>query len=39
MAEQLKDILGEKLLSLPVGGEVDISQLPSPEVISFNFCL
>ncbi|KAF4789337.1 1-phosphatidylinositol 4,5-bisphosphate phosphodiesterase zeta-1 [Turdus rufiventris] len=36
MAEQLKDILGEKLLSLPVGGEVDISQLPSPEALKFK---
>lgn len=37
MADYLKSILGDKLLSSPIGGEVDMTQLPSPEVISFSF--
>ncbi|NXD44427.1 PLCZ1 phosphodiesterase, partial [Copsychus sechellarum] len=36
MADCLKAILGEKLLSLPVGGEVDMSRLPSPEALKFK---
>ncbi|KAM7055789.1 1-phosphatidylinositol 4,5-bisphosphate phosphodiesterase zeta-1 [Acridotheres tristis] len=36
MADCLKTILGDKLLSSPIGGEVEISQLPSPEALKFK---
>ncbi|NWZ39945.1 PLCZ1 phosphodiesterase, partial [Brachypodius atriceps] len=36
MAECLKTILGDKLLSSPIGGEVDMTQLPSPEALKFK---
>uniref|UniRef100_A0A8C5UQI5 Phosphoinositide phospholipase C n=1 Tax=Malurus cyaneus samueli TaxID=2593467 RepID=A0A8C5UQI5_9PASS len=36
MAECMKNILGEKLLSSPIGGEVDMTQLPSPESLKFK---
>ncbi|NXQ31421.1 PLCZ1 phosphodiesterase, partial [Alaudala cheleensis] len=36
MAECLKTILGDKLLSSPIGGEVDVHQLPSPEALKFK---
>ncbi|NXR70329.1 PLCZ1 phosphodiesterase, partial [Rhadina sibilatrix] len=36
MAECLKTILGDKLLSSPIGGDVDITQLPSPEALKFK---
>ncbi|XP_062348585.1 1-phosphatidylinositol 4,5-bisphosphate phosphodiesterase zeta-1 [Cinclus cinclus] len=36
MADCLKTILGDKLLSSPVGGEVDIARLPSPEALKFK---
>uniref|UniRef100_A0A674HK96 Phosphoinositide phospholipase C n=1 Tax=Taeniopygia guttata TaxID=59729 RepID=A0A674HK96_TAEGU len=36
MAECLKTILGDKLLSTPIGGEVDMTRLPSPEVLDFG---
>ncbi|NXO45629.1 PLCZ1 phosphodiesterase, partial [Locustella ochotensis] len=36
MAECLKTILGDKLLSSPIGGEVDMTRLPSPEALKFK---
>ncbi|OWK62489.1 1-phosphatidylinositol 4,5-bisphosphate phosphodiesterase zeta-1 [Lonchura striata] len=36
MAECLKTILGDKLLSTPIGGEVDMTRLPSPEALKFK---
>ncbi|NXK59680.1 PLCZ1 phosphodiesterase, partial [Sylvietta virens] len=36
MADCLKTILGDKLLSSPIGGEVDVTQLPSPEALKFK---
>ncbi|NXL78669.1 PLCZ1 phosphodiesterase, partial [Leptocoma aspasia] len=36
MAECLKSILGDKLLSTPIGGEVDMTRLPSPEALKFK---
>ncbi|NXW74945.1 1-phosphatidylinositol 4,5-bisphosphate phosphodiesterase zeta-1 [Hirundo rustica] len=36
MADCLKTILGEKLLSSPIGGEVDMTRLPSPEALKFK---
>ncbi|NXC86553.1 PLCZ1 phosphodiesterase, partial [Cercotrichas coryphoeus] len=36
MADCLKTILGDKLLSLPVSGEVDMNRLPSPEALKFK---
>ncbi|NXK90001.1 PLCZ1 phosphodiesterase, partial [Formicarius rufipectus] len=36
MAECLKSILGEKLLTWPLGGEVDMTRLPSPEALKFK---
>ncbi|NXR25285.1 PLCZ1 phosphodiesterase, partial [Cinclus mexicanus] len=36
MADCLKTILGDKLLSSPIGGEVDIARLPSPEALKFK---
>ncbi|KAI1238753.1 hypothetical protein IHE44_0011839 [Lamprotornis superbus] len=36
MADCLKTILGDKLLSSPIGGGVEISQLPSPEALKFK---
>ncbi|NXY33996.1 PLCZ1 phosphodiesterase, partial [Pomatorhinus ruficollis] len=36
MADCLKSILGDKLLSSPIGGEVDMTRLPSPEALKFK---
>ncbi|NXH24668.1 PLCZ1 phosphodiesterase, partial [Myiagra hebetior] len=36
MAHYLKSILGDKLLSSPIGGEVDMTRLPSPEALKFK---
>ncbi|NWT50071.1 PLCZ1 phosphodiesterase, partial [Erythrocercus mccallii] len=36
MADCLKTILGDKLLSAPIGGEVDMTRLPSPEALKFK---
>ncbi|NWV04865.1 PLCZ1 phosphodiesterase, partial [Ptilonorhynchus violaceus] len=36
MADCLKSILGEKLLYSPIGGEVDMTRLPSPEELKFK---
>ncbi|NXO27285.1 PLCZ1 phosphodiesterase, partial [Cisticola juncidis] len=36
MAKCLKTILGDKLLSSPLGGEVDMTALPSPEALKFK---
>ncbi|NXM96949.1 PLCZ1 phosphodiesterase, partial [Sylvia borin] len=36
MADCLKTILGDKLLSSPIGGEVDMTRLPSPEALKFK---
>ncbi|NXR43703.1 PLCZ1 phosphodiesterase, partial [Hippolais icterina] len=36
MADCLKNILGDKLLSSPIGGEVDMTRLPSPEALKFK---
>ncbi|NXI24768.1 PLCZ1 phosphodiesterase, partial [Sterrhoptilus dennistouni] len=36
MAECLKSILGDKLLTSPIGGEVDMTRLPSPEALKFK---
>ncbi|NWY73577.1 PLCZ1 phosphodiesterase, partial [Erithacus rubecula] len=36
MAECLKSVLGEKLLYLPVGGDTNITRLPSPEALRFK---
>ncbi|NWZ03991.1 PLCZ1 phosphodiesterase, partial [Loxia curvirostra] len=36
MASCLKSILGDKLLSSPLGGETDMTQLPSPEALKFK---
>ncbi|NXO83616.1 PLCZ1 phosphodiesterase, partial [Sitta europaea] len=36
MADCLKIILGDKLLSSPIGGEVAMTQLPSPEALKFK---
>ncbi|XP_064277466.1 1-phosphatidylinositol 4,5-bisphosphate phosphodiesterase zeta-1 isoform X1 [Passer domesticus] len=36
MAHCLKNILGDKLLSTPLGGEVEMTQLPSPEALKFK---
>ncbi|NXY22257.1 PLCZ1 phosphodiesterase, partial [Atrichornis clamosus] len=36
MAHYLKSILGDKLLTSPIGGEVDMIQLPSPEALKFK---
>ncbi|NXU37723.1 PLCZ1 phosphodiesterase, partial [Drymodes brunneopygia] len=36
MASYLKTILGDKLLSTPIGGDVDIVRLPSPEALKFK---
>ncbi|NWH37019.1 PLCZ1 phosphodiesterase, partial [Chloropsis hardwickii] len=36
MADCLKSILGDKLLSTPIGGEVDMTRLPSPEALKFK---
>ncbi|XP_005040465.1 PREDICTED: 1-phosphatidylinositol 4,5-bisphosphate phosphodiesterase zeta-1 [Ficedula albicollis] len=36
MADCLKSILGEKLLSLPLGGDVNMTRLPSPEALKFK---
>ncbi|XP_041340435.1 1-phosphatidylinositol 4,5-bisphosphate phosphodiesterase zeta-1 [Pyrgilauda ruficollis] len=36
MAHCLKSILGDKLLSTPLGGEVEMTQLPSPEALKFK---
>ncbi|NXE89629.1 PLCZ1 phosphodiesterase, partial [Menura novaehollandiae] len=36
MADCLKSILGDKLLSSPIGGEAEMTQLPSPEALKFK---
>ncbi|NWR43771.1 PLCZ1 phosphodiesterase, partial [Regulus satrapa] len=36
MADCLKTILGDKLLSSPIGGDVNMTQLPSPEALKFK---
>ncbi|CAN8212786.1 unnamed protein product [Coccothraustes coccothraustes] len=36
MANCLKTVLGDKLLSSPLGGETDMTQLPSPEALKFK---
>ncbi|NXH47510.1 PLCZ1 phosphodiesterase, partial [Dicaeum eximium] len=36
MAECLKTVLGDKLLSTPIGGDVEMTQLPSPEALKFK---
>ncbi|NXC34856.1 PLCZ1 phosphodiesterase, partial [Campylorhamphus procurvoides] len=36
MAECLKSILGEKLLSSPLGGDAEMTRLPSPEALKFK---
>ncbi|NWV27386.1 PLCZ1 phosphodiesterase, partial [Origma solitaria] len=36
MADCLKTILGDKLLIAPIGGEIEITQLPSPEALKFK---
>ncbi|NWV36261.1 PLCZ1 phosphodiesterase, partial [Grantiella picta] len=36
MADCLKSILGEKLLCTPIGGEIEMTQLPSPEALKFK---
>ncbi|NXM60455.1 PLCZ1 phosphodiesterase, partial [Illadopsis cleaveri] len=36
MADCLKSILGDKLLSSPIGGEIDMTRLPSPEALKFK---
>ncbi|XP_071407039.1 1-phosphatidylinositol 4,5-bisphosphate phosphodiesterase zeta-1-like [Pithys albifrons albifrons] len=36
MAQYLKDILGDKLLFSPLGGETEMTQLPSPEALKFK---
>ncbi|XP_056338460.1 1-phosphatidylinositol 4,5-bisphosphate phosphodiesterase zeta-1-like [Oenanthe melanoleuca] len=36
MADCLKSVLGEKLLSLPLGGDVNMTRLPSPEALKFK---
>ncbi|NXG08071.1 PLCZ1 phosphodiesterase, partial [Sakesphorus luctuosus] len=36
MAAYLKDILGDKLLFSPLGGETEMSKLPSPEALKFK---
>ncbi|XP_063251255.1 1-phosphatidylinositol 4,5-bisphosphate phosphodiesterase zeta-1 [Prinia subflava] len=36
MAMCLKTVLGDKLLSSPLGGEVEVTKLPSPEALKFK---
>ncbi|NXU11869.1 PLCZ1 phosphodiesterase, partial [Pardalotus punctatus] len=36
MADCLKTILGDKLLTIPIGGETEMTQLPSPEALKFK---
>ncbi|NWU80665.1 PLCZ1 phosphodiesterase, partial [Onychorhynchus coronatus] len=36
MADCLKSILGDKLLSSPIGGETEMTRLPSPEALKFK---
>ncbi|XP_058708814.1 1-phosphatidylinositol 4,5-bisphosphate phosphodiesterase zeta-1-like [Poecile atricapillus] len=36
MADCLKSILGDKLLTTPIGGAVDMTELPSPEALKFK---
>ncbi|XP_027761017.1 1-phosphatidylinositol 4,5-bisphosphate phosphodiesterase zeta-1 [Empidonax traillii] len=36
MAECLKSILGDKLLTSPIGGETEMTRLPSPEALKFK---
>ncbi|KFW84091.1 1-phosphatidylinositol 4,5-bisphosphate phosphodiesterase zeta-1, partial [Manacus vitellinus] len=36
MADCLKSILGDKLLSSPLGGETEMTRLPSPEALKFK---
>ncbi|NWV80819.1 PLCZ1 phosphodiesterase, partial [Dasyornis broadbenti] len=36
MADCLKSILGEKLLCAPINGEIDMTELPSPEALKFK---
>ncbi|NXA10122.1 PLCZ1 phosphodiesterase, partial [Sapayoa aenigma] len=36
MADCLKSILGDKLLSSPIGGETEMTHLPSPEELKFK---
>ncbi|NWS94031.1 PLCZ1 phosphodiesterase, partial [Mionectes macconnelli] len=36
MAECLKSILGDKLLTAPIGGETEMTRLPSPEALKFK---
>ncbi|NWX33182.1 PLCZ1 phosphodiesterase, partial [Notiomystis cincta] len=36
MAQCMKSVLGDKLLSSPIGGETEMTQLPSPEALKFK---